>query len=83
MRGVLDEAIQLDGELVDHADVERAEVCAEGLVDELLVDAEVIRIGLVPRGRAVAQPEKLVWDDLDRSILAIHVYVEYVKVVNY
>lgn len=58
-----------------HGEVQRAEVVAEGLVDQFLgeryiVYAEVIGVGAVARGGTVTNPVETVWiestgDDFD------------------
>ena len=49
----------------DLRDVERPKVAVVRIVDEGLVGAEVVRVGVVLRQRAQAAPEQAVLDDLN------------------
>ena len=65
---IIHELLELLTEQVHLAQVERTKVCEEGLVDKIVVDAEVE--GMLPRlwRVLVTDPVQSAWDDFDRLV---------------
>jgi hypothetical protein len=57
---VCEETLELVTELIGHSEVERTEVGAKGLVDQVFIDTEEEGSWLVARWLAVADPEESV-----------------------
>lgn len=79
---VSEESFQLVAELVGHAEVQGAEVGAEGLVDQVFVDAEEEGGGFVAGRLAVADPEEsvclaLTVDDFDCGGHGLNMYSKH------
>lgn len=81
------ESLEFEAELVGHSQVQRPEIGAKGLVDQVFIDAEEEGIRLVPGRLSVADPEEpiclyLTTNDFDSGRHGLNMYSKTRTVLN-